>query len=139
MCIRDRARYRDCGFWLPASDDAAGMWLKPHCGGLIGDPYMVKSFVGTFREPVEEWVRDCKDISRGEEELYMGADRIMQKEGPRVYVGLFKFADDLKKLVVAEEGGGAKELARLAGSMDDRLDERLSTRGFRQNRGKQEG
>eukprot|EP00974_Lingulodinium_polyedra_P080191 7766841-Lingulodinium_polyedra.AAC.1 len=47
------ARYRDCACWFPASDDAAGMWLKPHCGGLVGDPYMVKSFVGTFREPVE--------------------------------------------------------------------------------------
>eukprot|EP00959_Pyramimonas_sp_CCMP1952_P008879 185699-Pyramimonas_sp.AAC.1 len=33
-------RYRRATFVIPCRDQEDGVCIKPHCGGLIGDPYM---------------------------------------------------------------------------------------------------
>ena len=52
-------RYRRATFTIPCRDQEAGVCVKPHCGGLIGDPYMVSNFVASFSPCILTWTKDC--------------------------------------------------------------------------------
>eukprot|EP00959_Pyramimonas_sp_CCMP1952_P292711 6121931-Pyramimonas_sp.AAC.1 len=82
---------------------------------------MVYNFVALFAPPVEQWKTACLE-NLPEDHLLMA--RCPFFEQPQ-YLGLFKCADDLQKLLVSTSDQAAADLSQQARLADDMLDERL--------------
>eukprot|EP00959_Pyramimonas_sp_CCMP1952_P430796 9022048-Pyramimonas_sp.AAC.1 len=126
-----RLRYREAVAALPAGEGGR-ITLKTQQGGLMGDPYIVQAFNGTFRQPIDGWREDAQHDGPCSSEL------VSSWEGHRVGLSLLKYADDLHNFSLADYGSTLPDFANQIRKHDILLNSRLGPCGFGQNMSKQE-
>eukprot|EP00959_Pyramimonas_sp_CCMP1952_P124321 2599295-Pyramimonas_sp.AAC.1 len=99
-------RYRRPTSHIPCRDRPTGVCIKPHCGGLIGDPYMARNLAASFAPCMQRWVQACNDHLDRDHELY-GRSELCQQP---VYVGLAMYAGDLREIILGGAHAGAPRL-----------------------------
>ncbi|CAK0789736.1 unnamed protein product [Prorocentrum cordatum] len=126
-------RYHDAVISLPSMNGTSTL-LKPTCGALMGDPYVVRLFVLGFQTGVNQWTRALTEKGIENEELRIESPFTKRT----VDLSLCQYADDLSKTILGKEGEGLEELTSRSIETNEELDISLETIGCRQNRSKQE-
>ena len=117
-----RERYRHSVVQLQAAEGP--LLVKTKQGGVMGDPFVVKSFSGSFQRPVGEW---CA-ADRGGGKLHSSLGSVWAD------LSLCKYADDLLKFIVAEYNMSMVKFLGAIKEDDDVLDCCLLPFGYQQNR-----
>ena len=123
-------RYRHSVVKLQCEDGV--LHMKTGEGGTMGDPFVVQLFKGTFRKCVDAWQRrlDKSDDTEG--------SLVAKWKWMRADLSLYKYADDLLKLILAKRGERMGGFLRRVRMSDEMLDLSIEPVGFEQNKGKQE-
>eukprot|EP00959_Pyramimonas_sp_CCMP1952_P186679 3903508-Pyramimonas_sp.AAC.1 len=82
----------------------------------------------------DSWTKDCNEEITNDKMLY-GTSELFQHP---VYVGLTKYADDIRKLILSGKQADALSLVGQAHKIDDTLNVRLTEIGLKQNQDNQE-
>eukprot|EP00959_Pyramimonas_sp_CCMP1952_P408861 8568312-Pyramimonas_sp.AAC.1 len=127
-------RYRLATCFMPTA--SSPMLLKNRCGGMMGDPFIVKSFVASIRDPSEAWI--ARYFAEDDLDHLLNFHCELGSKECDVYVGAHKFADDnLKKIII----GQVYDQERLRSKVllcDHLLDSSLAPAGYVQNVSKKE-
>lgn len=92
-------RYRWATISLPTGDSAQ-LLVKNHCGGSMGDPYIVHSFCRAFHPPVQRWLDGCQHY----DPFALCLVTRCPVTGCITDLSLTKYADDLVRIVSSIEG-----------------------------------
>ena len=124
-----KQHYRD-GVIEMQGDDGT-FYMKPNVGGLMGDPFIVSAFLGSFTRPTEFWSAAMQ--SKSGTHLLSGA----LPDDDEVDLSHCSYADDLHRTLLFKVGSTMHEVSAELTKADDVLDAALSLDGMKQNRDKQ--
>eukprot|EP00959_Pyramimonas_sp_CCMP1952_P069530 1451313-Pyramimonas_sp.AAC.1 len=114
-------RFENAHVALPSN--AGGVVVRPRQGGVMGDPFMVRMFIASFKRLVAGW---SYDLLRWDN---LAKDLIASWGPLRVNLSLLKFADDLNQSALAGVGSSLWEFMATLRSVDESLGVRLAPFG----------
>ncbi|CAK0856150.1 unnamed protein product [Prorocentrum cordatum] len=123
-------RYEDSMIELTA--DEGPLLVKPFQGGVMGGPFTVAAFLGTFSRATLQWAYQW---SRSDPMSRFLVSKWLNFQSD---LSLLKYADDVNKTVVASDEMTLGDLFRKVRKMDEVFDSVMKPFGHVQNLGKQE-